>query len=77
MSYCINTFLNELNDNYPVFLDMVQKTYLYYSYQESLLSIISGTREYNIAHHIMNEILNSFYGSNQNKTIISDNAVLS
>ena len=25
----------------------------------------------------MNEILNSFYGSNQNKTIISDNAVLS
>lgn len=77
MLYNLHAFSNELNDKYPVFLNMVQKTYLYYSYPENILSILSGTREYDIAHNIMNEILNSFYDSNQNKTIISDNAVLS
>lgn len=77
MSYCINTFSDELENNYPAFLNIVNDTYLYYSYQESLLSIISGTREYNIAHYIMNVILDSFYSSYQNKTFISDNAVLS
>ncbi len=73
MLYNINTFSNEFDNNYPVFLNMVQKTYLYYSYPESILSILFGTREYNIAHHIMKEILNSFYDNYQNKTVISNN----
>ncbi len=72
MLYNIYTFSKELEDKYPVFLNIMQDTHLYYSYQESLLSIISGTREYDIAHHIMNVLLDSFCSSFENKTIINN-----
>lgn len=70
MSYDLSSFSNTLHNEYPVFIELVKYTHIYYSYQESLLAIIAGKREYDKAHYIMNELLKSFYVSFENKSIV-------
>lgn len=72
MSFSVHDFSETLQNKFPVFLDNIEHTYLFYSFQDSLLSIIAGKREYDIAHNIMNVILESFMSSDNNKTFMSD-----
>lgn len=69
MSYDLSLFSNKLDKEYSIFVKLIQDINKYYSFQESLLAIITGKREYDIAHFIMKEVLNCFYLSYENKSI--------
>ncbi len=59
MNYQLGSFYNDVNSN-GMFAYSVEQTYLFYSFHESLLSIIKGSRDYNIANSIMSVILENF-----------------
>lgn len=59
MNYQLGLFHSDINSN-SMFAHSIEQTFLYYSFHESILSIIKGTRDYNVANLIMTVILENF-----------------
>lgn len=71
MAYQLGSFFNDVNSN-SMFAYSIEQTYLFYSLHESLLSIIKGSRDYNIANSIMSTILENFMLDESNAGLVPE-----